>query len=49
MVTTVNEREKGVTLEEGECSYYCATLVPVSTKYSWSFWVAYEAGEIRMG
>ena len=49
MVTTVNEREKGVTLEEGECSYYCATLVPVSRKYSRSFWVAYEPGEIRMG
>ena len=49
MVTTVDEREKGVTLEEGESSHYCATLVPVSTIYSWSFWVAYEAGEIRMG
>ena len=49
MVTTVNEGEKGDTLEEGECSHYCATLVPVSTIYSWSFWVAYEAGEIRMG
>ena len=49
MVTTVNEREIGVTLEEGECFHYCATLAPVSTIYSWSFGVAYEAGEIRMG
>ena len=49
VVSTVSEREIGVTLEEGESSHYCATLVPVSTKYSWSFWVAYEAGEIRMG
>ena len=49
METTVNEREIGVTLEEGECSHYCATLAPVSTIYSWSFWVTYEAGEIRMG
>ena len=49
MVSTVGEREIGVTLEEGESSHYCATLVPVSTIYSWSFWVAYEAGEIRMG
>lgn len=49
VVSTVSEREIGVTLEEGESSHYCATLVPVSTIYSWSFWVAYEAGEIRMG
>ena len=46
VVSTVSEREIGVTLEEGESSHYCATLVPVSTIYSWSFWVAYEAGEI---
>ena len=49
VVSTVSEREIGVTLEEGESSHYYATLVPVSTIYSWSFWVAYEAGEIRMG
>lgn len=49
VVSTVSEREIDVTLEEGESSHYCATLVPVSTIYSWSFWVAYEAGEIRMG
>ena len=49
VVSTVSEREIGVTLEEGESSHYCTTLVPVSTIYSWSFWVAYEAGEIRMG
>ena len=49
VVSTVSEREIGVTLEEGESSHYCATLVPVSTIYSWSFWVAYEAGELRMG
>lgn len=49
VLSTVSEREIGVTLEEGESSHYCATLVPVSTIYSWSFWVAYEAGEIRMG
>ena len=49
VVSTVSEREIGVTLEEGESSHYCATLVAVSTIYSWSFWVAYEAGEIRMG
>lgn len=49
VVSTVSEREIGVTLEEDESSHYCATLVPVSTIYSWSFWVAYEAGELRMG
>ena len=50
MATTVNERDEiGVTLEEGECSHYCATLAAVSTIYCWSFWVAYEADEIIMG
>ena len=50
MATTINERDEiGVTLEEGECSHHYATLAAVSTINSWSFWVAYEAGEIRMG